>query len=566
MSNNNNKPSGFSNFTKSLAKDSKRNFLHNILSPEGQKTFGNSGYSSDNSSDKQNIYSNQSFKNEKDDTKDYFKPSTINKNFSYNTQTSFNQIKEVQAIRFNSAPTTTGNKELDRVFNTIQAQMVDGLNDIQNNIIPNLNKVIKKTNEQDRNIEDLKFQAKRLKTIVKSNDENITRLYKKLNQRMMLPRDDRGRFISRNGLFDDDNEQNNQQNQNNNSGGIPWGKIAGGLGGMAAMKAAGLRLAPIAAGAAIHFLDKDDAIGNWVNKNIPGAAKLDEFSYNISGGLVGTKNATKIYNKNNSKDIINYLGSIANPAGALGKAIGSSLFSKSDDQPQDKEQQNDININSKEAVEIKSINSVNIQTRSLKIKARDFDLDVENLTLSYAAKRALQNLLGQSSNDFDQDSAQPKLSQNNATMYKEDVQKYGLDKANQIADIRENPISGPARSLYAQITGQDNSESAARAIGTKTQAQVNQSQPQGQVKQSTTGNFDLPSIGDTTKVKYNRFSSTGVDPSQEKQNIVEINTPYGKANVHKSSASAYQGFFTKRITTSTKHAFFGHHTCHFPTI
>jgi hypothetical protein len=54
----------------------------------------------------------------------------------------------------------------------------------------------------------------------------------------------------------------------------------------------------------------------------------------------------------------------------------------------------------------------------------------------------------------------------------------------------------------------------------------------------------LPPVGDTNSIRYNRISSTGVHPSMEAGNIVPVNTPFGSIKVHKTSATAFQGFYT----------------------
>ena len=64
------------------------------------------------------------------------------------------------------------------------------------------------------------------------------------------------------------------------------------LGALASLTSA---LLPAAlAGTVAHFLDADESkagsslAGSWINENIPGAAKVDNFVYKATGGLVGT--------------------------------------------------------------------------------------------------------------------------------------------------------------------------------------------------------------------------------------------------------------------------------------
>ena len=64
------------------------------------------------------------------------------------------------------------------------------------------------------------------------------------------------------------------------------------LGALAELTAA--VLPAIVGGTLTHFLDADESkagnsiVGSWINENIPGAAKVDNFVYEKTGGLVGT--------------------------------------------------------------------------------------------------------------------------------------------------------------------------------------------------------------------------------------------------------------------------------------
>jgi hypothetical protein len=97
---------------------------------------------------------------------------------------------------------------------------------------------------------------------------------------------------------------------------------SGGFGGTSILSAlAGLAIAAIPAaiaGGVSHFLDADESkagnsiIGNWINENIPGAAKVDDFVYRMTGGMVGTSINDPRYaaNKNKSDAVKDVNGNI----------------------------------------------------------------------------------------------------------------------------------------------------------------------------------------------------------------------------------------------------------------
>jgi len=64
-----------------------------------------------------------------------------------------------------------------------------------------------------------------------------------------------------------------------------WTKATAGGGAVAA--AGRSLLGPLAAGATVHMLDSDDAIGKWMDEHIPGAAGIDRWFYEHTGGAVG---------------------------------------------------------------------------------------------------------------------------------------------------------------------------------------------------------------------------------------------------------------------------------------
>ena len=152
--------------------------------------------------------------------------------------------------------------------------------------------------------------------------------------------------------------------------------------------------------------------------------------------------------------------------------IGNKLFNKSDSEESDSndqqrplanndnEQKSDISLKSKQSIDIISLNSINMETRSLSIKSKDFTLDIDNLNLSYSAKRAFQNILGETGDKTDSEGMSsgnsdqyPKnISPNNRAIYDKQVSQYGVDKANQLADIRENPMTWSGRYLYPKIS------------------------------------------------------------------------------------------------------------------
>lgn len=84
---------------------------------------------------------------------------------------------------------------------------------------------------------------------------------------------------------------------------------------------------PVLAAEITHELDKDSSvaggsrIGSFIDKYVPGAAGIDEWAYRHSGGMVGTKDATSVYNRNKlsptEKILSSPLGILLNPAGKL---------------------------------------------------------------------------------------------------------------------------------------------------------------------------------------------------------------------------------------------------------
>ena len=132
-----------------------------------------------------------------------------------------------------------------------------------------------------------------------------------------------------------------------------------------------------------------------------------------------------------------------------------------------------ISLEARESLSLKSLFETKISAKNLSINASELNFDVSSVIMSSMAKEAFVKAIGSRSVSSGSEGSGSQTKQNNDLIYKNDVQKLGQDKADRLADLRENPIMGSSRFLLGRLTGKSDEEiaqSAGEAIGTRSSA------------------------------------------------------------------------------------------------
>jgi hypothetical protein len=134
-----------------------------------------------------------------------------------------------------------------------------------------------------------------------------------------------------------------------------------------------------------------------------------------------------------------------------------------------------------------------------------------------------------------------------ATRYNDNVAKYGKEKADALKAVEDRPTS--LGSVFSSLSPSNWGHKGDDTQPQPQQSGSNQGQANGKdsaIPSSGTDVSKLPIPQNTNgSGKYNLYSSQGIDPrgNWAKENIVPVETPYGKINVNKNSAAAFKGYF-----------------------
>jgi len=196
--------------------------------------------------------------------------------------------------------------------------------------------------------------------------------------------------------------------------------------------------------------------------------------------------------------------------------------------------------------------------RNIKAKAQGtITLDAPNIVLdspniTFTSKPRILKDLDEKGDS--QKTSSPKMNERQRQQYNEDVEKHGVDKADQLADVRMNPMMGSARSLWGQITGQSpeqQAQAAGEAIGTRntggnsTTASTQTSSPTG----DTIISGDRTGLDKNSKlIDYNSThmkKELGINDSQwnaYRQGLAKIESG-GKYGLIGGSSNKYSGAY-----------------------